>query len=152
MAYWLLKTEPGEYGLDDLAAAGERAVWDGIRNYQARNHLRDGVRRGDLALIYHSGSRDPGVVGMAEVVVDPYPDPSQFDADSRYYDDRASVDAPRWLCVDIRFRERFPRPLTLAAARQCEPLQEMVLLRHGRLSVQPVSDAQWRFILRYCRA
>jgi predicted RNA-binding protein with PUA-like domain len=147
MNIWLLKTEPHECSLDDIrAAAGGVMRWDGIRNYQARNWLRDAVRAGDLCLIYHSGVREPALVGSAEVVRAAYPDPAQFDPASPWHDPAARPDAPRWVCIDVRYREHFARPVTLAAIKASAGLAQMVLLRQGRLSVQPVSADEWRAI------
>jgi len=149
MATWLLKTEPDECSIDDIRdAAGGIMRWDGIRNFQARNFLRDAVRCGDLCLIHHSGIREPALVGLAEVVTAAYPDPAQFDAASPLYDPRARVDAPRWFCIDIRYREHFARPLTLNAIKAEPALRDMLLLRQGRLSVQPVRDGDWDVIRR----
>lgn len=149
MKYWLLKTEPNEYSIDDLR--GEPAgfgVWDGIRNYQARNLLRDEVAAGDGVLIYHSQCKAVGIVGRAEVVRDGYPDPAQFNPESRYHDPRATPDSPRWYCIDVAYRETFAQPLLLADIKREPTLENMVLLRQGRLSVQPVRAAEWRQILR----
>jgi len=144
---WLLKTEPGECSIDDIrAAAGGVMRWDGIRNYQARNCLRDAVRIGDLCLVYHSGIREPALVGSAEVLRAAYPDPAQFDPASPCHDPAANPGAPRWFCIDVRYREHFPRPVTLAAIRARAELAAMALLRQGRLSVQPVRAAEWRVI------
>jgi predicted RNA-binding protein with PUA-like domain len=147
LGIWLLKTEPRECSLDDIrAAAGGVMRWDGIRNYQARNLLRDAVRTGDLCLIYHSGIREPALVGSAEVVQAAYPDPAQFDAASPLHDPASTLASPRWFCIDIRYREHFPRPVTLGGIRATPELAAMVLLRQGRLSVQPVTAAEWRAI------
>ena len=147
MAIWLLKTEPAECSLDDIrAATGGVIRWDGIRNYQARNLLRDAVRVGDLCLIYHAGIREPALVGSAEVLRAAYPDPAQFDAASPLHDPASKAASPRWFCIDIRYREHFPRPLTLGVIKATPALAAMVLLRQGRLSVQPVNDAEWRVI------
>ena len=147
MDIWLLKTEPGECSLDDIrSAAGGVMRWDGIRNYQARNLLRDRVRAGDLCLVYHSGIREPALVGSAEVVRAAYPDPAQFDAGSPLHDPAASAAAPRWFCIDIRYRAHFPRPVTLKAIKATPALAAMMLLRQGRLSVQPVTRDEWRVI------
>jgi predicted RNA-binding protein with PUA-like domain len=144
---WLLKTEPAECSIDDIRAApGGVMRWDGIRNYQARNWLRDAVREADLCLVYHSGVREPALVGSAEVVRAAYPDPAQFDAASPLHDPASKPAAPRWYCIDIRYRAHFPHPVTLAAIRSCADLAAMVLLRQGRLSVQPVTLAEWRLI------
>ncbi|WP_116369140.1 EVE domain-containing protein [Parahaliea mediterranea] len=148
MNYWLLKTEPDEYSLEHLRSEPSgQARWDGIRNYQARNLLRDAVAAGDQVLIYHSQCRQVGVVGQAEVVRGGYPDPAQFDPDSHYYDAKASADAPRWYCIDIRFVAALPRTVTLAEIKREPQLDDMVLRRQGRLSVQPVTRAQWQHIL-----
>lgn len=153
MAYWLLKTEPDVFGIADLAQASEQTSrWDGIRNYQARNLLRDQVQRGDKALIYHSQCRPTGLVGLAEVVSDAYPDPAQFDAESAYFDPKASHAAPRWYCVDIRLQQTFNTTVTLEQIKQTPVLEDMVLLRQPRLSVQPVSEQQARHLLTMASA
>ncbi|GIX30887.1 MAG: DUF55 domain-containing protein [Porticoccaceae bacterium] len=150
---WLFKSEPSEYGIDQLAAEPDgRARWDGIRNHQARNYLRDEVAAGDLVFFYHSSCRVPGVAGICRVVSSPYPDPSQFDPDSPFFDPRARPDSPRWYAVDIALEERFPEILPAALLRADPQLAEMVLFRQPRLSVQPVSEAQWRRILDLERA
>lgn len=146
--YWLFKTEPGEYSIEDLAAAPGIARWDGIRNYQARNLLRDQIRVGDGVFIYHSSCSPAGIAGVARVESPAYPDPSQFDPASRYRDPLAKPERPRWFCVDVRFVARLPRLLTLAEIRAQPALREMVLLRQSRLSVQPVEMAQWHALLR----
>ncbi|WP_346838650.1 EVE domain-containing protein [Microbulbifer sp. SAOS-129_SWC] len=148
MNYWLFKSEPDEYSIDDLAAEpGQTGRWDGIRNYQARNFLRDAVAAGDAVLFYHSACKVPAVVGSAEVVRAAYPDPAQFDPESKYFDPKASADKPRWFCVDIRFRARFARPLPLAEIKQNPQLADMVLVKQGRLSIQPVTAAEWTTIV-----
>lgn len=146
--YWLFKTEPAEYSIADLAGApGATVLWDGIRNYQARNHLRDEVREGDLVLVYHSSCKVPGVAGTATVVSAPYPDPSQFDPESPYHDPRSRPDAPRWFCVDIRHRLSFASVITTQQLRAMPELADMVLFRQGRLSVQPVTENEWQTIM-----
>ncbi len=148
MAFLLFKTEPEAYSLDDLRQEGAGfAVWDGIRNYQARNLLRDAVACGDEVLIYHSRCKATGIVGRAEVVRSAYPDPAQFDPQSPYFDPRASLESPRWHCVDIAFKATFAQPLLLADIKSDPALGDMVLLKQGRLSIQPVTDAQWAHIL-----
>lgn len=148
MHYWLFKTEPDVFGIDDLARAPDRTVrWDEIRNYQARNFLRDEVCVGDRVFIYHSSCREVGIAGIAEVVRDAYPDPSQFAPDHPLFDAKAAPDAPRWYSVDVRLVERFERVLPLRALKRQPELDQMVLLRQGRLSVQPVRDTEWRVIL-----
>lgn len=150
MSYWLFKSEPDEFGIDDLAAAKVQR-WDGIRNYQARNLLRDQVAVGDEVLIYHSSCKAVGVAGIATVVSAAYPDPLQFDPDSAYFDPRSSPDQPRWISVDIAFVEKFARVLSLQTIKAMPQLAEMVLIRQGRLSVQPVRAPEWQAILAAAR-
>jgi len=148
MNYWLFKSEPDEYSIDDLAAErGQTGRWDGIRNYQARNFLRDAVAAGDGVFFYHSACKVPAIVGTAAVVRAAYPDPAQFDPESKYFDPKASADKPRWFCVDIRFNSRFARPLPLAEIKQNPQLAEMVLVKQGRLSIQPVTAAEWKTVV-----
>jgi predicted RNA-binding protein with PUA-like domain len=148
--HWLFKTEPGSYSLSDLLAEPERTtMWDGIRNYQARNLMRDDMNPGDPVLFYHSQVRTPAVVGLAEVASAPYPDPTQFDPGNRYFDPKASLDSPRWFLVDIRGVSELPRPVTLAEAKADPLLADMLLVQRGtRLSVQPVRPAEFRRILQ----
>ncbi len=147
--YWLMKSEPAVFGIDDLAAApGGTAMWDGVRNYQARNLIRDRMRPGDLALFYHSNTRPPGVVGIVEVVSEPYPDPTAFDPGEAHYDPKSDPQAPRWFCVDVRLRERLPRQVTLAELRASPALEGSPLLRrNNRLSIVPLTGRQWEAIL-----
>jgi len=151
MACWLLKTEPATFGIDHLEARPRRtAGWDGVRNYQARNYLRDGVARGDRAFLYHSSCAEPGIVGTLRVVRAAYPDASAFDPRSDHYDPRSDAAAPRWFAIDVQLQRRLPRPITLAQLRAHAHgrLRGFTLLQRGnRLSVLPVSDAHWRFIL-----
>lgn len=147
MAYWLFKSEPDEYSIDDLAAEPLGwGRWDGIRNYQARNFLRDRVTVGDGVLFYHSSCRQVGVAGIARVVREGYPDPAQFNPDSAYFDPKADSAAPRWYCVDIAFERKFQQLLPLADLRELPGLREMVLLNQGRLSIQPVTATEWGII------
>lgn len=147
MKYWLFKSEPDEYSIDDLAAEKKATGrWDGIRNYQARNILRDDVSVGDQLLFYHSSCAVPGVAGTAEVVTAAYPDPAQFDTASDYYDAKATTDNPRWFCVDVRFLQKFAQPLSLKQIKSEPALANMVLLKQGRLSVQPVTAREWKLI------
>ncbi len=147
--YWLFKSEPDEYGIEDLrkekAGVGR---WNGIRNYQARNFLRDEVAVGDGVLIYHSQCKVPGVAGTATVVKSAYPDPAQFDPKSDYFDPKATGEIPRWFCVDIKFGSAFDEVVPLKTIKQQEPLSEMVLLKQGRLSIQPVTAKEWKYILK----
>lgn len=139
MASWLFKSEPGCYGIDDLAR-DKRTHWDGVRNYQARNMLRDDVKKGDLVFFYHSNCDEPAIVGVAEVVRESYPDPSAFDPEDAHFDPKSDPDDPRWFVVDIRFKRRLARPLTLAELKRDDRLQGLQLLARGnRLSVMPVS-------------
>lgn len=145
---WLLKTEPDEFSFDDLLAAPHRAtVWEGVRNYQARNSLRE-MRLGDPVLVYHSSTRPTGIVGLAEVVREAFPDPTQFDAQSPYFDPKADPDEPRWVAVEVRARRALPRPLTLQELKAHPALQNLPLVRRGnRLSVIPVSPSELGVIL-----
>lgn len=153
MAYWLFKSEPDEYSINDLAAEpGRVGRWDGIRNYQARNFLRDRVREGDGVLFYHSACKVPAVVGTAEVVREAYPDPAQFGPENKYFDPKASKDKPRWYCVDIRWTGEFARPVPLAEIKQNPDLARMVLVKQGRLSIQPVTAGEWKTLLKLGQA
>lgn len=149
MGYWLMKSEPSVFGIDDLAAlAGGTEHWDGIRNYQARNMIRDQMQPGDQALFYHSSCDDPGVVGIMEIASKAYPDPSALDPGSEYYDPKSTATAPRWFVVDVRFVRKLKRTIALPELKQQPELSELALVRRGnRLSVMPVSAAQWEFIL-----
>lgn len=147
--HWLMKSEPDVFSIDDLAKARKQTTgWDGVRNFQARNLLRDEIAVGDGVLYYHSSVDPPAVVGLARVVKAGYPDPTQFDPKSDYYDAGSKPDAPRWFSVDIAFDRKLARPVTLPELRADPALADMVLLRRGsRLSVQPVSAAEWKRIV-----
>ena len=150
MNYWLLKSEPAVFSIDDLAALPDQTEhWDGVRNYQARNLLRDQLRCGDQAFFYHSNTLIPGIVGIVEVVREGYPDHTAFDPESNYYDPKSDPNNPRWYRVDIRLVRRLKRVITLAELRaHAEQLGNFPLLRRGnRLSVMPVTAEQWGFIL-----
>jgi predicted RNA-binding protein with PUA-like domain len=150
MGYWLIKSEPDAFSIDDLRVRpGRREHWDGIRNYQARNYMRDGMRKGDLALFYHSSCPEPGIVGLVEVVSGAYPDPTQFDPASRYFDPKSDPDDPRWLMVDLRYRRKIRRLISLVEIRQhSDKLAGFSLIRRGnRLSIMPVDPRHWDFIL-----
>ena len=135
--YWLIKSEPGTFSIDDLKQAG-RECWDGVRNYQARNHMRD-MQVGDLALFYHSNADPPGVAGVARVCREAYPDVTQFDRRSKYYDPKATKDNPRWFMVDFEFVEKLPELVSLETLKATHALEGMLVIRRGmRLSVQPV--------------
>lgn len=147
MHYWLMKTEPDAFSIDDLARVGTEP-WTGVRNYQARNYMRDGMQPGDGVLFYHSSCAEPGVAGLAEVAGDAYPDPTQFDRKSPYFDPLSRREQPRWMLVDVRFRRRLARTITLAELKAQPRLDGFALLQRGnRLSVLPVSKAQWTAIL-----
>ncbi|NBW45102.1 MAG: EVE domain-containing protein [Betaproteobacteria bacterium] len=148
MNYWLMKSEPEECSVDDVIAMPNATVaWFGVRNYLARNFMRDQMRLGDGVLFYHSSCAQPGVVGLAEVASTPYPDATQFDADSKYFDPKASPEAPRWQLVDVRVTRK-TRTLGLAELRAHVDLTEMVLLRRGnRLSITPITAPEWNTIL-----
>ena len=151
MNYWLMKTEPSTFGVDDFAKRPKKtAMWDGVRNYQARNMLRDDFKKGDLAFIYHSSSDITGVAGIAEVVRTAYPDPTQFDRKSDHYDAGSKREEPRWVVVDVQLKRRLKRVITLDELRAHEQkeLDGMLLLKRGnRLSITPLSAAHWKFIL-----
>jgi len=146
--YWLVKSEPDCFSFDDLLrSAGKTTCWDGVRNYQARNFMRDGMKRGDLVFFYHSGAEPPSIVGVAEVVREAYPDHTAFDPQQEHYDPKSREDSPTWIMVDIRAVERLSRPLSLADLRGVPGLERMALLQKGsRLSVQPVSAAEWEIV------
>ncbi|MBU2985422.1 EVE domain-containing protein [Saccharophagus degradans] len=141
MACWLFKSEPDEYSIADLQR-DKTTVWNGIRNYQARNFLRDEVAVGDEVLFYHSSCKPTAVAGLAKVVRGAYPDPSQFDPSSPYYDAKSKPEAPRWVCVDIAFKAAFKQPVTLDRIKATPALSEMLLVKQGRLSIQPVTEDQ----------
>ncbi len=146
--YWLMKSEPGECSIDDaLAAPNHTVAWAGVRNYEARNFMRDAMRIGDGVLFYHSGCAEPGVAGLAEVASTPYPDPTQFDDRSAYFDTASKPAAPRWILVDVKAVERIPL-ISLARMRADKALADMLILRRGnRLSITPVTPDQWRAML-----
>lgn len=153
--YWLMKSEPDVYSIDDLAAEG-RAEWDGVRNYQARNFMRDEMRVGDLVLYYHSNTQPPGVVGIARVASEAYPDHTAFDAASKYHDPKSNREQPRWWMVDIEFVEAFAETVSLEqlkAEAAAGPLDEMAVVKRGqRLSVQPVLKQHFTHVLRLAGA
>lgn len=148
MAYWLMKTEPDECSIDDFARAPAKALrWDGVRNYQARNFMRQ-MALGDQVFLYHSSCADIGIAGIVEVVKTAYPDPAQCDPESAYFDAKSSPEKPRWDAVDVRFVEKFKRVIRLADLREISALAEQPLLRKGnRLSVIPFSGAEWQAVV-----
>jgi predicted RNA-binding protein with PUA-like domain len=150
MNYWLIKSEPDAFSIDDLKdSPGRKEHWDGIRNYQARNFMRDGMRKGDLAFFYHSSCATPGIVGICEIVSGAYPDHTAFDPTSKYFDASSDPDNPRWLMVDIKYRRKTRRPISLEEIKQhADRLEGLPLIRRGnRLSIFPVDKVHWDFIL-----
>ncbi len=143
MAYWLMKTEPEAFSIDDLKQAGVEP-WDGIRNYQARNYMRDTMDIGDRVLIYHSRNQPIGIVGEAEVASKAYPDPTQFQADSKYFDAKSTPENPRWMLVDIRYLCHYSRVIPLSELKQNPALEGMLVIKRGmRLSIQPVEEQHY---------
>ena len=149
MNYWLMKSEPSEVSVDDALAAPKSTVpWTGVRNYQARNFMRDAMRVGDGVLFYHSSCAEPGIVGIARVASTPYPDPTQFDRKSHYHDAASKKEEPRWLLVDVQVLRK-TRNLTLPELRGDPELQDLVILRKGnRLSITPVEPRHWKRVLK----
>ena len=151
MNYWLLKSEPGEFSIDDLAARKNNTEhWDGVRNYQARNFMRDEMRKGDRAFFYHSSCAQPGIVGTVRISRAAYPDHTAFDPDDSHFDPKSDPDKPRWFMVDVTLDERFDRPISLDEMKPYvnRQLKDFRLLARGnRLSVMPVTEAQWKFIM-----
>jgi predicted RNA-binding protein with PUA-like domain len=150
---WLVKTEPSTYSIDDLGNEPEQTTcWDGVRNYQARNFLRDQMQVGDAVLVYHSNAEPPAVVGVAKVVRGGYPDPSAFEPTHHYYDPDSQLDKPRWFSVDVKLVKKFKRPLPLSELREQTQLDGLELLRKGsRLSVQPVSENHFELITKLAK-
>jgi predicted RNA-binding protein with PUA-like domain len=148
--YWLIKSEPDAYSIDDLERDGTEH-WDGIRNYQARNLMRHEMAVGDRVLFHHSQTNPPAVVGIAEVASEPYPDHTQFDPSSKYFDEKSDPDDPRWWMRDMRFVEKFPRPVGMPELRTHPDLAGMVLLNRSRLSIQPVTQQEFEFIVALAR-
>ena len=149
MAYWLMKSEPATFGIAHLRASPRRsAMWDGVRNYQARNMLRDDFRKRDLAFFYHSSCEEPGIVGTMEVLCAGYPDPTAFMRTHVHHDPKSQRDAPRWFTVDVKLKQEFTRLISLAELRATPMLGDMQILRRGnRLSITPVTPAEWNHVL-----
>ena len=145
MQYWLFKTEPDAFSVDDLAnMPNQTEHWDGIRNYQARNYLRDRVKLGDQVFIYHSSCKSVGIVGLAEVVKEAYADHTQFNPESKYYDPKADPDKPRWYMVDIKFKQKFDNLLSLKEIKTMPEIKDIGLVKKGhRLSIMPVPQNEW---------
>jgi predicted RNA-binding protein with PUA-like domain len=147
MANWLMKSEPDVYSIDHMRADG-REMWDSIRNYQARNMMRDDMKIGDEIFFYHSNCKEPGIVGITRVASEPYPDPIQFDETSRYFDPKSTQENPRWILVDVEFVKKLSRNITLAEIKAEKSLEDMILTRKGnRLSIMPVEKQHWNKIL-----
>jgi len=150
MPYWLMKSEPDVFSIHDLARRPKQTEhWDGVRNYQARNFMRDDMRNGDLAFFYHSSCAEPGIAGILEIAREAYPDPSAQDKKSEYFDPRATADNPVWVMVDVRLKQIFENPVTLSTLRSQKSLAKMILLQRGsRLSIMPVTKKEWDLILK----
>lgn len=149
MNYWLMKSEPDVFGIDDLKRVGTEH-WDGVRNYQVRNMLRDDFCKGDLAFFYHSNCKTPGIAGIMSVTRTAYPDLTAFDPNSRYYDPKSTPDNPRWYMVDVKFKRKLKRVIPLETLKHDPELQDMPLVKRGnRLSIVPVTEIQWHRILSY---
>jgi predicted RNA-binding protein with PUA-like domain len=148
MKYWLMKSEPDVFSFSDLKSRPKKTEpWTGVRNYQARNFMKDEMRPGDLIFFYHSSCEVPGVAGIAKVASSPYPDPTQFDKKSEYYDPKATPEVPRWIMVDVKFEQDLKRMVTLSELREKKQLEKMRLLQPGnRLSILPVTQEEFEFI------
>ena len=149
MKYWLMKSEPDVYGIDHLRAEKRKTDhWDGIRNYQARNFMRDEMKKGDLAFFYHSNCEEPAIVGVMEIVREGYPDHTAFLSNERYFDAKSDPDNPRWLMLDVKYIRHTKRNITLSELREHESIKDMRLLQKGnRLSVIPMTKNEWNYIL-----
>lgn len=148
MAFWLMKSEPDVFSIDDLAQCPDGTDhWDGIRNYMARNYMRDDMRVGDQVLFYHSNAKPPHVAGLAEIVSLPYPDHTARNPDSHYYDPKSTEDNPRWVMVDVRYVSKLRHTVSLAAVKANPVLSKMMLVTHGRLSICPVAPEEWNEVL-----
>jgi len=150
MAYWLMKSEPDVYSIDHLRSQKRKTdYWDGIRNYQARNFMRDQMKKGDLAFFYHSNCAEPAVVGIMEIACTAYPDHTAFNSNEKYFDAKSDPDNPRWLMVDVRFKKKFKNPVTLQSIKAQKKLGDMRLVQRGnRLSILPVAALEWRHIVK----
>ena len=150
MPNWLMKSEPNAYSIDDLKKEPKKKThWDGVRNYQARNFMRDKMKIGDQVFFYHSNCKEVGIAGIAEVCSESYPDFTAFDPDDKHFDPKSDPDNPRWMMVDIKFVKKFPRVISLSELRDCKALADMMILRKGnRLSITPVTKGEWNRILK----
>jgi len=149
MNYWLMKSEPDVFGIDHLKAMPKKTDhWDGVRNYQARNMMRDEMKKGDRVFFYHSNCEVPGIAGIMKVVREGYPDHTALNPEEKYYDPKSDPDKPRWYMVDVQYQRKLKRHIPLAELKSCEALQDCPLVRKGnRLSIMPISEDQWHFIL-----
>ncbi|MBI1272168.1 EVE domain-containing protein [bacterium] len=146
--FWLFKSEPKVYSIDDLKKE-KTAFWEGVRNYQARNLLRDTIKKGDQVLFYHSNAEPPGIVGICQVVKEGYPDHTQFDEASKYFDPKSKKDDPRWYMVDVKFVKKFKSIVSLETLKNSAGLEEMMVTKRGaRLSIQPVTEKEWKTVLK----
>jgi len=147
MQYWLMKSEPDVFGIDDLKKV-KTEPWDGVRNYQARNMMRDQMKKGDKIFFYHSNCDVPGIVGVMKVAKEAYPDHTALNPEGKYYDSKSSEDNPRWFMVDVAFVKKFKRTISLAELKEQKALVDMPLVRKGnRLSIMPVGESEWEYIL-----
>ena len=149
MKYWLMKSEPDVFGIDDLQnTPGMTEPWDGVRNYQARNMMRDDMKTGDLAFLYHSNCKEPGIAGIMEIAREGYPDITAFDPDAKYFDPKSDPANPRWYRVDVRYVRKLKRIITLSELKEHSEIADLPLVRRGnRLSIMPVNRQQWEYIL-----
>ena len=148
MKYWLMKSEPDVFGIDDLKKV-KKEPWDGVRNYQARNFMRDEMKKGDRVLFYHSNTKVPGVVGIMEVSKEAFPDHTSWDKKSKYYDPKSTEDNPRWFMVEVKYISKFPRTVSLEEMKEMKHLSEMKILQKGnRLSITPVSKKEFDHIVK----
>ena len=154
MQYWLMKSEPDVFGIDDLRTNPDQTEpWDGVRNYQARNMMRDEMKSGDLALFYHSNCKPPGIAGIMKIVKTSYPDHTSWDPESKYFDPKSTIDAPRWFMVDVKFEEAFSALIPLNTLKTIPALHEMKILQKGnRLSITPVTAKEWATIIKLAHA
>jgi len=149
--YWLMKSEPDVFGIDHMEKAGVEP-WDGIRNYAARNYMRDEMQIGDKVFFYHSNAKPMAIVGTMEVASEPYPDPTQFDPKAKYFDAKSKESDPKWHLVDVKFIQKFKTPVTREAMKEESALDDMELFRLSRLSITPVREAEWKKIIEMAGA
>jgi predicted RNA-binding protein with PUA-like domain len=150
MNYWLMKSEPDVFSIDHLRKMPRKTEhWDGIRNYQARNFMRDAMKKGDLAFFYHSNCEEPGIVGIMEIASAAYPDHTAFEPGQKYFDEKSTPENPRWMMVDVKFKKKFKKNVSLASLKEEKKLSKMRLVQKGnRLSILPVTASEWKFILK----